>query len=39
MELPLGPLIQAGSALLGLVILVSLALGWRRSDRRDDEDP
>jgi hypothetical protein len=35
MDIPVGPVIQVGVALLGLIILVSLALGWGRN--RDDE--
>jgi hypothetical protein len=37
MDIPVGPLIQVGFALLGLIILVSLALGWGRN-RDDNED-
>ena len=36
MEFPVGPIIQVGVALLGLVILVSLVLGWGRN--RDGGD-
>jgi hypothetical protein len=39
MDVPIGPVIQAGIALLGLVILVSMALGWRRGNDRDDKGP
>ena len=39
MEFPIAPVVQLGIGLLGLIILVSLAFGWRRRDDRDDEGP
>jgi hypothetical protein len=39
MELPIAPVVQLGIGLLGLIILVSLAFGWRRGGNHDDEGP
>ena len=36
---PVTPMIQFGLALLGLIILVSLAFGWRVARTDDDEWP